>query len=282
MILCVVGPTGVGKTKMSVELAKHYNAIVVNADSMQVYKELNIGTAKVTESEKDGVEHILFDIVEPDKMYTVYDYQKDLRSILDKYKDRNIVMVGGTGLYIKAALYNYIFNEEKDNKTYDELTNEELYELVLKKDKNSDIHINNRKRMIRFLNRDKVTEDKNKLLYDVKFIGLTTSRDILYDRINKRVDIMVSDGLIEEVKSLYDNNIRSKAIMTGIGYKELYEYFDGNISLEEALELIKSRSRKYAKRQYTWFNNQMDVKWFDVDFSNFKNTINEVIKYIEE
>lgn len=281
MILCVVGPTGVGKTKMSVELAKHYNAVIVNADSMQVYKELNIGTAKVTEEEKEGIEHVLFDIVEPNEMYTVYDYQKDLRRVLEEYKDRNIVMVGGTGLYIKAGLYNYVFNEENETETFDDLTNEELYELVLKKDEYSKIHINNRKRMIRFLNKDETIEDKDKLLYNVKFIGLTTSRDTLYDRINKRVDIMVKDGLIDEVKSLYDKNIRSKAIMTGIGYKELYEYFDGNISLDEALELIKSRSRKYAKRQYTWFNNQMDVKWFDVDFLNFSNTVKNVISYIE-
>ena len=282
LILCVVGPTGVGKTKLSVELAKHYNAIIVNGDSMQVYKELNIGTAKVTDKEKEGVEHLLFDIVDVNDMYTVYDYQKDLRRILDENKDKNIVIVGGTGLYLKAGLYNYVFNEEENNETFDDLTNEELYELVMKKDESCDIHINNRKRMIRFLNREENIKDKDKLLYDVKFIGLTTDRDTLYDRINKRVDIMVKDGLIEEVKSLYDRNIRSKSIMTGIGYKELYEYFDGNISLEEALDLIKQRSRKYAKRQYTWFNNQMDVKWFDVDFDVFNNTIKEVIEYVGE
>ena len=124
--------------------------------------------------------------------------------------------------------------------------------------------------------------DKNTLLYDAKFIGLTTDRETLYDRINKRVDIMVENGLLDEVKGFYDMNSRSKAIMTGIGYKELYEYFDGIISLDEALELIKQRSRKYAKRQYTWFNNQMDVKWFDVDFDDFNNTINDVINYIDE
>ena len=282
MILCIVGPTGVGKTKLSIELAKRYNAIVVNGDSMQVYKELNIGTAKVTEEEKDGIKHLLFDIVEPNEMYTVYDYQKDLRNILESNKDKNIIIVGGTGLYIKAGLYNYIFNEDETvDKNYDSLTNEELYKLVIKKDKNTDIHINNRKRMIRFLNRKENIKDKDKLLYDAKFIGLTTNRDILYDRINKRVDIMIKDGLISEVKSLYNRNIRSKSIMTGIGYKELYEYFDGNISLDEAIELIKSRSRKYAKRQYTWFNNQMNVKWFDVDFNDFNNTINNVIDYIE-
>ena len=280
MIVCIVGPTGVGKTKLSVELAKYLKATIVNGDSMQVYKELNIGTAKVTEEEKEGVPHLLFDIKEVNDMYTVYDYQKDLRNILDNNKDRNIVIVGGTGLYIKAGLYNYVFEEENTNNTYDDLTNDELYELVLKKDNNSLIHKNNRKRMIRFLNKKEIVEDKNNLLYDVKFIGLTTSREKLYERINLRVDKMVKDGLIEEVRNLYDRNIRSKSIMTGIGYKELYEYFDGNLSLESSLELIKQRSRKYAKRQYTWFNNQMNVKWFDVDFDNFNNTIEEVKKYI--
>ena len=282
MIVCIVGPTGVGKTKLSVELAKYLNAIVVNGDSMQIYKELNIGTAKVTEEEKEGIPHLLFDIKNVDEMYTVYDYQKDLRNILDNNKDKNIVIVGGTGLYIKAGLYNYVFEEETINNNYDDLSNDELYELVLKKDKTSEIHKNNRKRMVRFLNKKDNIKDKDTLLYDVKFIGLTTDRSKLYERINLRVDKMVSEGLIEEVKSLYDRNLRSKSIMTGIGYKELYEYFDGNISLDDSLELIKQRSRKYAKRQYTWFNNQMDIKWFNVDFDNFNNTIDEVKKYIEQ
>ena len=283
MILVVVGPTGVGKTKLSVELAKKYNAIVVNGDSMQVYKGLDIGTAKVTEEEKCGIDHFLFDVVSVEDMYTVFDYQRDLRKVLELYKDRNIVIVGGTGLYIKAGLYNYEFSEEEDNtNTYDEYSNEELLEMVKKLDSETLIHVNNRKRLIRRLNKKIEGNDKNTLLYDAKFIGLTTDRDTLYERINKRVDVMVDNGLLDEVKSFYDQNIRSKAIMTGIGYKELYEYFDGNISLDEALDLIKQRSRKYAKRQYTWFNNQMDVKWFDVDFNNFDNTINEVEKYIKK
>ena len=283
MIYVVCGPTGVGKTKLSVMLAKKYNGIVVNADSMQVYKYLDIGTAKVTESEKEGVPHLLFDIVNPDELYTVFDYQRDLRKVIEENKDKNIILVGGSGLYIKAGLYDYkfAFEEEKQN-TYDDLDNETLYKMVKELDENTDIHVNNRKRLIRRLNQKCVSSEGNKLLYDAIFIGLTTSRDKLYERINKRVDEMVDDGLIDEVKSLYDKNIRSKAIMTGIGYKELYDYFDSKISLEEAIDLIKKRSRHYAKRQYTWFNNQMDIKWFDVDFNNFDNTFKSVVKYIEE
>lgn len=282
MIYVVCGPTGVGKTKLSVMLAKHFNGIVVNADSMQIYKYLNIGTAKVTESEKEGVPHLLFDIISPTEMYTIYEYQRDLRKILEEYKDKNIILVGGSGLYIKAGLYDYQFSEENEINNYDELTNEELYDRVLKLDPNTNIHINNRKRLIRRLNQKEVTNNGNTLLYDAIFIGLTTDRSKLYDRINKRVDKMIGDGLIEEVKSLYEQNIRSKAIMTGIGYKELYEYFDSLISLDESIELIKKRSRKYAKRQYTWFNNQMNVKWFSVDFNNFDNTFKSVLNYIEE
>ena len=281
MIVVVVGPTGVGKTKMSIELAKKYNAIVVNADSMQVYKDLNIGTAKVTEEEKDGITHLLFDIVEPTDMYTVYDYQKDLRKVLEDYKNRNIILVGGTGLYIKAGLYDYEFSEENTNNNYDDLTNEELYELVKEKDNTLDIHVNNRKRLVRALNREKTSNKGDNLLYNAIFIGLTTDRETLYDRINKRVDRMFDDGLLTEVKVLYDKGINSKAINTGIGYKELYDYFKGNISLEEAKELIKKRSRHYAKRQYTWFNNQMNIKWFDVNFNDFNETVNRVNEYIE-
>ena len=283
MIYVVCGPTGVGKTKLSVMLAKKYDGIVVNADSMQVYKYLDIGTAKVTESEKEGVPHLLFDIVNPNELYTVFDYQRDLRKVIEENKGKNIILVGGSGLYIKAGLYDYKFALEEENQNnYENFDNETLYKMVKELDENTDIHVNNRKRLIRRLNQKCVSCEGNKLLYDALFIGLTTSREKLYERINKRVDEMVADGLINEVKSLYDKNIRSKAIMTGIGYKELYEYFDSKLSLEEAIDLIKKRSRHYAKRQYTWFNNQMNIKWFDVDFNNFDNTFKSVVKYIEE
>ena len=281
MILVITGPTGVGKTKASIELAKKYNAIIINADSMQVYKELNIGTAKIKESEKENIPHFLFDIKNPEDMYTVYDYQKDVRKLLDEYKDKNIIIVGGTGLYIKAALYDYEFKDELKSDTYDNLTNEELFNRVKMKHPNNDIHINNRKRLIRALNKEEYSKEGNNILYDALFIGLTTDRDTLYEKINLRVDKMFEEGLLNEVKTLYDKKIIGKSINTGIGYKELYEYFDNKISLEEAKDLIKKRSRHYAKRQYTWFKNQMDIKWFNVNFDSFSKTIDEICDYID-
>lgn len=282
MIICITGPTGVGKTLLSEILAEKYEAIVVNADAMQVYKELNIGTAKVTKEEMSSQKHFLFDIKNPDENYTVYDYQKDARKIFDEYKNKNIILVGGTGLYIKAALYNYEF-EERDNENYDEFTNEELYEMLKKENKLDDIHINNRKRMISRLNSTGNNNLKNELLYpDVKFIGLTTDRETLYNKINKRVDVMIENGLLEEVKSVYAKYGKTKALNTGIGYKEIIEHLNGNISLEDSIELIKTKSRKYAKRQYTWFNNQMDIKWFQTDYKNFENTVKEVTNFIEK
>ena len=283
MILAIVGPTGVGKTKLSVELAKKYNAIIINSDAMQVYIGMDIGTAKIKESEKEGIKHYLFDIKNVDINYTVYDYQKDVRKLLEKYKDRNIILVGGTGLYLKAALYSYEFPDEEPKKeTYTNYTNEELYDLAIKKDKNMKIQKNNRQRLIRFLNKENNNPKKAEPIYDCKYIGLTCERILLYERINNRVEEMFKEGLVREVKSFYDKKINSKALSTAIGYKELYKYFDGEISLEEAKDLIKKNSRHYAKRQYTWFNNQMNINWFQVDFQNFNNTIDEVIKFIED
>ena len=281
MILCVVGPTAVGKTKLSIELAKKYNAIIINCDAMQVYKGLDIGTAKVTKEEMEGIPHKLLDFVDVNYNYTVFDYQKDARNILKEYKDHNIIFVGGTGLYLKAALYDYRFSIDDDNKTYDEYTNEELYDMCLKKDKNCNIHVNNRKRLIRFLNKKDIINVEPKPLYDIKVIGLTTDRETLYKKINERVDKMLELGLVNEVKKFYNSNIRSKALLTGIGYKEIYSYLDGKITLDDAIDLIKKNSRHYAKRQYTWFNHQMNVKWFNTCYNDFNKTILEVEEYIE-
>ena len=283
MIIAVVGPTGVGKTKLSVALAKKYNGIIINADAMQVYQKMNIGTAKITEQEKEGIPHYLFDIVPVDYNYTVFEYQKDARKLIEENRNKNIIFVGGTGLYLKSALYDYRFKEEeKTTELYENLTNEELYTKALQKDKNMNIHVNNRKRLIRFLNKENTDQIPCKPIYDVIYVGLTTDRETLYNRINNRVDEMFATGLEEEVKELISYSPKSKALNTAIGYKELLDYFANKITLEEARELIKKNSRHYAKRQYTWFNNQMNVEWFSVNFKDFNKTIEEVIEFIDK
>ena len=232
MIYVIVGPTGVGKTKLSVMLAKKLNAIVLNADSMQVYKELNIGTAKIKEEEKEGIPHYLFDIKSINDEYNAYLYQNDGRKILEKFKNKDIIIVGGTGLYIKTLLYDYRFNNKGNI---------------------------------------------NKPLYDFKIIGLTRNREKLYDIINNRVDLMIKEGLINEAKMLYDKKINSRVLKTAIGYKELFDYFNGTISLKEAIDKIKQNSRHYAKRQYTFFNNQFDnIVWYDVDIISFDEIVKKV------
>ena len=283
-IIVIVGPTAVGKTKLSIELAKKYNGEVINGDSTQVYKDLNIATAKVTKEEMENIKHHLLDIRELEEPYTVYDFKKDAQKLIEKIKNdgKTPIIVGGTGLYITSLLYDYQFEEEKSVKV------EPDYDLLLKLDPETKIHKNNKKRIERYLSYYKSTGKKlnekelsKEMKYDAIVIGLTTDRSILYDRINKRVDNMIDNGLLKEAKYIYDLNIRSKAVMTPIGYKELFKYFDNEITLEEAIEKIKQNSRHYAKRQYTWFNNKMNVKWFDVDFENFDNTVKNVEEYIE-
>ena len=287
-VIVILGPTGVGKTKMSIELAKRLDGEIVNADSMQFYKDLNIGTAKIKEEEKENIPHHLFDIKEVSDDYSIFDYQKDGRKIIGDILNRKKmpIIVGGTGLYIKALLYDYKLSYEKENNTYDELTTEELYNKLLKLEKNIIIDKNNRRRVIRAINYylengTSINDNKtDKLLYNAVFIGLTTDRELLYDIINKRVDKMLSEGLLEEVKYFYDRKIYTKPLINGIGYKELYKYFAKEETLEEAVNKIKRNSRRYAKRQYTFFNNQLPVIWFDVNFNNFDKTVDEVYKYI--
>ena len=286
MIIVITGPTGVGKTKLSIELAKYYDAEIINADSMQVYKGLDIGTAKVTEEEKENIPHHLFDICEVHDIYTVYDYQRDCRNKIAELESRgkNIILVGGTGLYIKAALYDYRFKKEEELNEYNELSNQEIIDKIKLYNVEPCTHINNRRRLIRQLNKlefDLNTENTGNIpLYDFKIIGLTTDRDNLYNKINNRVDKMVNDGLILEVESFYKKGIFSKAIMTGIGYKELYSYFDGECSLDDALDKIKQNSRRYAKRQYTFFNHQLNVKWFETNYDDFNKTVIDVKNYL--
>lgn len=288
-IIAIVGPTGVGKTKMSIELAKALDGEIINCDSTQVYKYLNIATAKVREEEKEGIPHHLIDMKELEEPYTVYDFQKEAREKIAEILNRGktVILVGGTGLYLKALLYNYEFSEETGNYREYLESNKELYKRVLELDANTKIHPNNRKRLIRYLTYYDETgkklnekEKTNQPLYDFTLIGLTTSRNLLYERINKRVDSMLEEGLEEEARKLYDQKIRTKAVMTPIGYKEFFTYFDGKCTKEEAICLIKQKSRNYAKRQYTWFKNQMNVTWFHVNFDDFHETVLEVMHYL--
>lgn len=289
MVIVVTGPTAVGKTKLSIELAKKYNGEIINADAVQVYIGLDIGSAKVTKEEMDGIPHHLFNIKEVDEEYTIYHYQQDCRRLIKEIEDRGKtpILVGGSALYIKAALYDYNLSKEKENNTYDNYSAEELYNELIKLDKDIVIDKNNKRRLIRALNYYKennksINENKtDKLLYDTIFIGLTTDRQILYDKINNRVDIMVKEGLLDEVKSFYDKGIRTKPLLNAIGYKELYDYFDNNISLEEAISNIKKNSRHYAKRQYTFLNHQLPVVWFETDYNDFNTTIEKVSSYID-
>ena len=285
MLLAIVGPTGVGKTKLSVDLAKKYNAEIISCDSMQIYKKMDIATAKVTKEEMQEVVHHMIDIKDVEEDYSVYDYQKDARLILNKLikENKNVIIVGCTGLYLKALLYDFKFNEINEKKDFSKYTNEQLYEMVKKIDGNTKIHVNNRQRLESFLNNhDSKINETNKMIYDATIIGLKRDRKELYDSIDKRVDEMIKNGLLEEAKYFYDNKINSKAIKTAIGYKELYLYFDGKISLDEAIDLIKKKSRNYAKRQFTYFNHQLDVKWFNVDVFDFQKTVDEVINYIDK
>ena len=286
MIIAIVGPTGVGKTKLSIKLAKYYKAEIINFDAMQVYEKMDIGTAKVTKIEMDGVKHHLLSYVDIDTNYSVYDYQKEARSLINKLlkEKKNIIMVGGTGLYLKATLYDYRFNKEENTTNYDDLSIEELLNRISKYNyipKDS----NNKRRLVRELvkleNNEEIDNNGDKLLYNAKIIGLTTDRETLYDRINKRVDIMVEEGLVEEVSSLKDKFTTSKALKTAIGYKEFIPYFNSECNLEEVINKIKQNSRHYAKRQYTFFNNQLNVTWYQTDFNNFDNTVKQVINDID-
>ena len=289
MIIVIVGPTGVGKTKMSIELANKYNAEIINADSTQVYRDINIGTAKVTEEEAEGIKHHLIDICSLDEEYTVYDYQRDGRKVIDELQaaNKNIIIVGGSGLYLSALLYDYRFTKESNVYDFDSLTDDEMYQKLT--ELGVEIDKKNRQRLIRayakYINNSEPLDGDNggsNLLYDCITIGLTTDRDILHDRINKRVDLMIEGGLIKEVRELFEKYPNSKQLKSTIDYKEFIPYLKGESYLEEVLIAIKQNSRQYAKRQYTWLNHKMDVQWFDVNFDAFSETIESVINYIEK
>lgn len=286
-VIVIVGPTASGKTSVSVKLAKELNTEIISGDSVQVYRSLNIGSAKITKEEMESVKHYLIDILEPTEDYSVASFQSNARKLIDEITSKGMtpIICGGTGFYIKAALYDYDFTKEERHNDYSNLSNEEIRNKLIELNDPEIPDLNNRKRLERHLeiyeSGEEVSINKNEPLYDSLIIGLTMDRELLYDRINKRVDKMIEDGLIEEVKSLYDKGIRSNSVLS-IGYRELYEYFDGLCSLEEAIDKIKQHSRNFAKRQYTWFKNQMNVEWFDTTkegyFEDIKSRVIEFIK----
>ncbi len=277
-VIVIAGPTAVGKTSFSIEIAKKYGLEIISGDSIQVYKGLDIGSGKVTKEEMDGVPHHLIDILSPKDSYNVSMFQTMARELIEK-SEKPMIICGGTGLYLKACLYDYSFNKEEAeayDPELDKYTNEQLYAMLQETDpaQASKIHLNNRRRVIRSLTIQKNTgktqseiekEQKHELLYDPFIIGCTMDRELLYNRINQRVDKMFEDGLEQEIKTLLEQGVLfSDTCMEGIGYKEWKDYFQGNKTKEEVKQMIQKNSRNFAKRQYTWFKHQMPVRWYDV------------------
>ncbi|WP_017144820.1 tRNA (adenosine(37)-N6)-dimethylallyltransferase MiaA [Fusobacterium animalis] len=277
--IVIAGPTGVGKTKISIDLASELNAEIISSDSAQVYKGLNIGTAKITEKEMQGIKHHLIDIVEPISKYSVGNFEKDVNKILNQNPEKNFLLVGGTGLYINSVTNGLSILPEADKKTREYLStldNQTLLELALKYDEEAtkEIHPNNRVRLERvvevfLLTGQKFSElsKKNIKNNNFKFLKIALERDRknLYDRINKRVDIMFEQGLVDEVKNLYKIYGEKLYKLNIIGYNEIIDYINGKISLDETSYRIKLNSRHYAKRQFTWFKADKEYQWFNLD-----------------
>jgi len=290
-IIAIVGPTGIGKTRLSIALAKKMNAEIISSDSMQFYKKLDIGTAKIKPSEMQGIKHHLIDILEPDDEFSVALYQKIVRDKIAELEARDVtpILVGGSGLYISSVLYDYRFlgdkRDEEIESQYNEYSTKELAELL--KEISPSVYektdIKNRRRLLRALakDEDEVDFSAEDLFYDNAIvIGLDMEREALYQRIDERVDQMIDSGLVEEARVLYRDYYESQAAMA-IGYKELFHYFDEKISFEEAIDQIKKNSRHYAKRQLTWFRNKLDCFWLDVDPNDFDKTIEKAMEIIQ-
>ena len=291
-VLVIVGPTAVGKTALSVELAKKFNGEIISGDSLQIYKKLDIGTAKISTSEMSGIPHHLIDVIEPTDNYSVADFQKAGRQLITEITERGHlpIIAGGTGLYIQSLLYDYQLGAK-----YEELAGKigkkQLWEYLKEKDPLAaeKIHWNNQRKVIRALEVFEVTgysimtpKEKPQCLYEYCMIGLDTDRKLLYQRIDQRVDQMIAAGLVDEARFVY--SLGEIQASQGIGYKELYPYFKGEITLEEAVEQIKQNSRRYAKRQLTWFRNRLKAQWFDLlEQPKQQEEIKRVIKkWLEE
>jgi tRNA dimethylallyltransferase len=300
-VLSIVGPTAVGKTALSIMLAKQFNGEIISGDSMQVYKGMDIGTAKIQKEETEGIPHHLINIRKPDEPYSAADFSKDVTEKVNDITNRGRlpILVGGSGLYIQAALYNYNFPSiPRDENRTEELTKEAeehgiegIYKRLLEVDpvQSEKIHPNNHRRVIRALEIYETTgktktawesEQKMESPYDLVLIGLAMERQMLYKEINKRVDNMIKDGLVEEVSKLYEQGYKDTQAMRAIGYKELIPYLEDKVELEEAIANLKQNSRRYAKRQYTWFRNKLPVDWYTVEPGNKEEKFRIILQKI--
>ena len=283
-VIVICGPTASGKTALSIELAKRINGEIISSDSMQIYKDMDIGTAKPTKEETQGIKHYLIDCVSPDERYSVANFKKDAKAAIKEIvqKGKTPIVVGGTGLYVDSLIYEIDYNdieidEQYRNQLEDIAKNDgldKLYEEAKKIDPEaiSKISENDQKRIIRVLEiyhstgKTKTEQEamsRKEPEYDYKVFALNWERDILYERINKRVDIMIEQGLIEEVKNIKEKYNKFPTAMQGLGYKEVVDYLDGKYSKEEMIEKIKMETRRYAKRQLTWFRKNKQTIWLD-------------------
>ena len=303
-LIILTGPTAVGKTDLSIKLSKSLNAEIISADSMQIYKYMDIGSAKVTKEEMDGVIHYMIDEVTPDVPFSVSEFQMRSEKYIEEInsKGKNVLITGGTGLYLNSLIYNMDFAKSNANNEIREKLEQELAEngidymheklRGLDEEAANRIHKNNTKRVIRAIevcmSGQKMNDFSKDLRYNEKYkpiiIVLNRDREVLYQRINKRVDIMLENGLLDEVKELLKMGYTKDMIsMQGIGYKEMIKYLDGEYTYDEAIEIIKRDSRRYAKRQLTWFKRYQDAKWFDLDkYQDIEILKEDIINHIEK
>lgn len=287
-VIVLTGPTAVGKSKIGLKIAQKFNFDIINGDAYQIYKKMDIGTAKPTSAERLIVPHHLFDILEPDESFSICDYQKLVRQEIAKQKNNNKIpfIVGGSGLYINSVIYDYQFTSKKRTNVYENISSEELYNKLKEINPNINIDIHNRKRLERALENALNMEELNQKNKDIPFYDnlvffLYDNRDELYKRINERVDQMIELGLVEEVKSLYPDQIASQA-KAAIGYKEIISYLNNEITLDAAISLIKQHTRNYAKRQFTWFKHQTKAIWINVENKDISTIVKEIETIISE
>lgn len=296
-VIAIVGPTASGKTALSLELAKRFNGEIINGDSMQVYRGMSIGTAKISIEEMQGVPHHLLDIKEPEESFSVAEYQGLVRGKIEEIQSRGKlpILVGGSGLYVQAVLFDYRFTDgQVDEKVraalYEELEQfgpQHMHDKLMAMDPATDIHPNNTRRVIRaleILESGEQQADRSLALspmYNEVIIGLDIDRDVLYQRINERVDAMLEQGLLDEVAALRDRGVRDTQSIQAIGYRELYGFLEGTVDFGEAVSQLKQNSRKYAKRQFTYFKNKLPIFWIDA-LADLEKNIQEIEAFMQE